>query len=307
MRGVFLAAVLLGSSMTSAFAQRVPELPFESVPNPLTLPTTSISARSPAWRSTRKGHVFVFSRGNSTGPAYMAHGVAAARVRRQRQVRAGDRQEPLRLVLRARRADRPAGQHLGRGQGLGRDPQDDTRRAAWTGCSAARARRRTSRCRPTTPPRSPGILERAGVDVDIPPNNNPRNPVPVHRDNVFNQPTDVAWDSQGNSYFTDGYINSRVGQGQRARRVGRQLGLARQGAGPVRHAARHRGVAGRRDLRRRPRQPPHPGVRHRGQVRPRVHRRRAGRHVARAITYGTRDSERERPARRRPARPTRCA
>ena len=45
-----------------------------------------------------------------------------------------------------------------------------------------------------------------------PPNNNPRNPVPVHRDNVFNQPTDVAWDSQGNSYFSDGYINSRVGK-----------------------------------------------------------------------------------------------
>ena len=32
----------------------------------------------------------------------------------------------------------------------------------------------------------------------------------MHRDNVFNQPTDVAWDSQGNSYFTDGYVNSRV-------------------------------------------------------------------------------------------------
>src|SRR4029077_6629695 len=46
----------------------------------------------------------------------------------------------------------------------------------------------------------------------IPENNNPRSPVPVHRDNVFNQPTDVAWDSKGNSYFSDGYVNSRVGK-----------------------------------------------------------------------------------------------
>ena len=36
--------------------------------------------------------------------------------------------------------------------------------------------------------------------------------MPVHRDNVFNQPTDVAWDSKGNAYFSDGYVNSRVGK-----------------------------------------------------------------------------------------------
>jgi sugar lactone lactonase YvrE len=56
------------------------------------------------------------------------------------------------------------------------------------------------------------LLDRAGVPVDIPENNNPRWPIPVHRDNSFNQPTDVAWDSNGNSYFSDGYINSRVGK-----------------------------------------------------------------------------------------------
>ncbi|MCH7817356.1 MAG: hypothetical protein IIC60_12380, partial [Proteobacteria bacterium] len=54
------------------------------------------------------------------------------------------------------------------------------------------------------------VVECVRVDVDIPEQNNPRWPIPVHRDNVFNQPTDVAWDSQGNTYFTDGYINSRV-------------------------------------------------------------------------------------------------
>ena len=34
-------------------------------------------------------------------------------------------------------------------------------------------------------------------------------PLP-HIDGMFRQPTDVAWDSKGNSYITDGYINSRV-------------------------------------------------------------------------------------------------
>jgi sugar lactone lactonase YvrE len=29
-------------------------------------------------------------------------------------------------------------------------------------------------------------------------------------DGLFRQPTDVAWDSQGNIYITDGYVNSRV-------------------------------------------------------------------------------------------------
>ena len=33
---------------------------------------------------------------------------------------------------------------------------------------------------------------------------------PVHRPGVFNRPTDVTWDTQGNIFVTDGYNNSRV-------------------------------------------------------------------------------------------------
>jgi hypothetical protein len=33
---------------------------------------------------------------------------------------------------------------------------------------------------------------------------------PVHVDNSFRQPTDIAWDSDDNIYVTDGYTNSRV-------------------------------------------------------------------------------------------------
>ena len=152
-----------------------------------------------------------------------------------------------------------------------------------------------------------GILERAGVAITRPQNNNPRNPLPVHRDNVFNQPTDVAWDSQGNSYFTDGYINSRVAKANARGRVGRQLGIARQRPRPVRHAARHRGVAEGRDLRRRSRQPPHPGARHQRQVPARVHHRRAGRYQARQDRLRRARTRTARPDRWRPARPMRCA
>jgi hypothetical protein len=37
----------------------------------------------------------------------------------------------------------------------------------------------------------------------------PRPPLPAV-DGQFRQPTDVAWDPQGNIFFSDGYINSRV-------------------------------------------------------------------------------------------------
>jgi hypothetical protein len=34
--------------------------------------------------------------------------------------------------------------------------------------------------------------------------------VPPPQYNMFRQPTDVAWDSEGNTYISDGYVNSRV-------------------------------------------------------------------------------------------------
>src|SRR2546425_9765019 len=41
------------------------------------------------------------------------------------------------------------------------------------------------------------------------PHPHPNPPLPP-QDGRFRQPTDVAWDSQGNIYITDGYVNSRV-------------------------------------------------------------------------------------------------
>ena len=46
-------------------------------------------------------------------------------------------------------------------------------------------------------------------DEEAEPWRHPNPPAP-HIDGLFRQPTDVAWDSAGNTYITDGYVNSRV-------------------------------------------------------------------------------------------------
>jgi hypothetical protein len=50
----------------------VPEIPFESIPDPLRLPPDLYFGEATGVAVNSKGHVFVFSRGNTTGPAYAA-------------------------------------------------------------------------------------------------------------------------------------------------------------------------------------------------------------------------------------------
>ena len=46
-------------------------------------------------------------------------------------------------------------------------------------------------------------------DEDSHPLHHPKPPLPAV-DGRFRQPTDVAWDPEGNTYIADGYVNSRV-------------------------------------------------------------------------------------------------
>ena len=65
-------ACLIVLVATSAFVQAqqaVPTIPFESVPNPLKLPNDVHFGEIGGVAVNSKGNVFVFSRGNSTGPA----------------------------------------------------------------------------------------------------------------------------------------------------------------------------------------------------------------------------------------------
>src|ERR1700737_2865000 len=65
----FCIAVPLG---LFAQGQPVPEIPFESVPDFLKLPPNLYLGETAGVAVNSKGHVFVFTRGNSTGPAYGA-------------------------------------------------------------------------------------------------------------------------------------------------------------------------------------------------------------------------------------------
>ena len=192
-------------------APAIPELQFESVPDPLTLPPDVHFGEIAGVAVNSKGHVFVFSRGNSTGPAYMATAAQLLEFDpKGKFVREIGKNNFAWAYAHAVRIDKQDNIWIvdkGSNMILKMNPQG---RTVWV------FGRKGESSHLDVPPdyasQMAGILQRAGVPVTMPSNNNPRNPLPVHRDNVFNQPTDVAWDSQGNSYFSDGYVNSRVGK-----------------------------------------------------------------------------------------------
>ncbi len=187
----------------------VPELPFESVPDPLTLPPDMHFGEIAGVAVNSRGHIFVFSRGNSVGPAYMATAAQLLEFDpKGKFVREIGKNNFAWAYAHAVRVDKQDNIWIvdkGSNMILKFNPQG---RVVWV------FGRKGESSHLDVPPdyasQLSGLLQRAGVAVTPPTPNNPRNPLPVHRDNVFNQPTDVAWDSKGNSYFSDGYVNSRV-------------------------------------------------------------------------------------------------
>ncbi|MEP7117761.1 MAG: peptidyl-alpha-hydroxyglycine alpha-amidating lyase family protein [Acidobacteriota bacterium] len=211
MRRVGIAVVLAALAFVPVSTQQatVPELPFESVPNPLTMPADVHFGEIGGVAVNSKKHVFVFSRGNSSGPAYMATAAQLlefdATGKFVREIGKNLYGWAYAHAVRIDKQDNIWVVDKGSNVILKMNPQG---RVEWV------FGRKGESSHLDVPPDYASqlglILQRAGVAVTLPPNNNPRNPVPVHRDNVFNQPTDVAWDSKGNSYFSDGYVNSRV-------------------------------------------------------------------------------------------------
>lgn len=210
-KNTVLSLLFVGAAALSASAQTAPTLPFESIPDPLTLPDDVHFGEIGGVAVNSKGHVFVFSRGNSTGPSYMATAAQLLEFdNRGKFVREIGKNLYAWSYAHAVRIDKQDNIWVvdkGSDMILKMNPQG---RVVWVFGRKGEASH--FMVPPDYASTLAGLLQRAGVSVTIPPNNNPRNPVPVHRDNVFNQPTDVAWDSQGNSYFSDGYVNSRVGK-----------------------------------------------------------------------------------------------
>src|SRR5262245_42435366 len=181
---LLLISFLFSSSL---FAQDVPQIQFSSTPDPLKLPNGMYFGEVTGVAVNSKGHVFALSRGNTSGPAYAA---AATQL----------------LEFDANgKFIREIGKNLyawSYGHTVRIDPQDNI----WV----------TDKGSDMVVKFSPAgrVLmvfgrKQEASDKETGPLERHKPPLPPDIGR-FRQVTDVAWDPQGNTFISDGYINSRV-------------------------------------------------------------------------------------------------
>ena len=190
MRRIALAMALglaVFPSSLLAQGQTVPEIPFESVANFLKLPKDIYLGEAAGVAVNSKGHVFVFSRGNSTGAAY---GAAAAQLLEfasdgtfVREIGHNLYAWSFAHAVRVDKDDNIWVADKGSDMVIKFDPEG--RVAMVFG------------------------RKQEASDEGTGPLKHPKPPLPPI-DGQFRQVTDMTWDSAGNTYISDGYINSRV-------------------------------------------------------------------------------------------------
>jgi DNA-binding beta-propeller fold protein YncE len=185
---ICLFAIFLLLAPLSFPQQSVPEIPFDSVPDFPKLPLGMNFGEVPGVAVNSKGHVFVFTRSNSAGgPAY---GAAAAQL-----LEFGPKGEFLREIGKGLYAWSEAHSV--------RIDRDDNIWAIDKGSDMIIKFNQAGRVMMVFGRR------KEAADEGAKPWEHPDPPLPAI-DGLFRQPTDVAWDSEGNIYITDGYVNSRV-------------------------------------------------------------------------------------------------
>jgi streptogramin lyase len=174
-------------AVAPVFAQEpVPEIPFDSAANFFKLPPDLYLGEASGVAVNSKGHIFIFSRGNTTGPAY---GSTAAQI-----LEFGPDGKYLREIghnlyawsfAHAIRVDKDDNLWaIDKGSDMVIKFNPEGRVAMVFG-------------------RKKEASDEAGPWTRV---NPPRPAV----DGQFRQPTDVTWDPEGNIFISDGYINSRV-------------------------------------------------------------------------------------------------
>jgi hypothetical protein len=186
MRRIFLVLFLAVGPLYAQPAP-VPEIPYHSVPDFLKLPPELYFGEVVGVAVNSKGHIFVFSRGNSTGPAY---GASAAQL----------------LEFDANgKFVREIGHNLyawSFAHTVKVDPEDNI----WVtdkGSDMVIKFNPEGRVVMVFGRKQEASDEGTGALKH-------RNPPLPPEDGMFRQVTDVAWDKSGNTYISDGYINSRV-------------------------------------------------------------------------------------------------
>jgi DNA-binding beta-propeller fold protein YncE len=189
MRAGFLLLVFLivGSASAQQAPPAVPEIPYRSVPNFLKLPDNVYFGEVAGVAVNSKGHVFVFSRGNTTGPAYAA---AAAQL-----LEFGPDGSYIREI----------GHNLyawSFAHTVKIDPQDNI----WV---TDKGSDMVIKFNPAGRVVMVFGRRQEASDEGTGPVKHAHPPLPPI-DGMFRQVTDVAWDSAGNAFISDGYINSSV-------------------------------------------------------------------------------------------------
>ena len=181
----FIAALF---AATVVAQQTAPEIPFESVPEFFKLPPEMNFGEVSGVAVNSKGHIFVFTRSNSAnGPAYAP---TAAQL-----LEFGPKGEFIREIGRGLYAWSFAHSvRIDRDDNIWAIDKGSDMVVKFSGAGRVLmvfGRRKESADHET----------QAWENVDP--------PLPAV-DGLFRQPTDIAWDSAGNIYITDGYVNSRV-------------------------------------------------------------------------------------------------
>jgi sugar lactone lactonase YvrE len=190
MKRWLVGLLLIGPSSIGPAAlaqQAVPSIPFDSVPNPLRLPANMYFGEVSGVAVNSKGHVFVLSRGNTSGPAYAAAATQLlefdAKGRFVREIGKNLYAWSFAHTVKVDPADNIWVTDKGSDMVIKFDPEGRVVMVF-------------------------GRKQEAS-DEETGPLKHPKPPLPPE-DGRFRQVTDVTWDKAGNTFISDGYINSRI-------------------------------------------------------------------------------------------------